>query len=346
VPNPYKSVGPTQFWRSAISDIPSRAVMPIPSKRFSIPDGARIATAGSCFAQNVANVLVSLPNINFLQTEVKAAGQPMFSAQYGNIYTARQLRQLFREALAVAPGIPVAWRRSDDRWVDAQRPTMFADGFASPEAVMAARSEHLASVRRMFTDCSIFIFTLGLTEAWVSASGDTVFPVAPGVVAEDVTGGSYKFQNFTYEETINDLTDFMNGLRGINPDVAVILTVSPVPLVATYTTEHVLVATTHSKAILRAVCSAAEATWTNVYYFPAYEIISGHYNGGAYYDANKRTVSAVGVEHVMRVFQATYFGKGQTDPLSEHKHSMLEAAYAGGKDIICDEDWITNKSDF
>lgn len=344
--SPYKNIGPSHFWRSAVADIPSSAVTPIPSKKFSMPDRARIATAGSCFAQNVAKVLIGLPNIKFLQTEVNAADQPMFSAQYGNIYTVRQLRQLFREATAAVPGTPVVWRRPDGRWVDAQRPTMFRDGFASPEAVRAARAAHLESVRRMLTDCSIFIFTLGLTEAWVSASGDTVFPVAPGVIAEDVTGGTYKFHNFTYDETISDLTDFVNGLHEINPNVVCILTVSPVPLIATYTEEHVLVATTHSKAILRAVCSAAEAQWKHVYYFPAYEIISGHYNGGSYYDANKRTVSAVGVDHVMRVFQASYFQEGQVAPSPQHRRSLLEEAYAGGHDIICDEDLIANNSDF
>jgi hypothetical protein len=200
---------------------------------------------------------------------------------------------------------------------------------------------HLAAVRRMFSECSVFIFTLGLTEAWLSESGDTVFPVAPGVVADDVAGEHYKFHNFTYDEVLRDLAAFVATLNATNHAAKCILTVSPVPLVATYTDEHVLVATMHSKSILRAVCSAAEAAWSNVYYFPAYEIISGHYNAGAYYDPNKRTIAQAGVEHVMDVFRATYFPKGPPAELSPRgESSLLQGTYEGADKIICDEDLI------
>jgi hypothetical protein len=283
--------------------------------------------------------LVNLPGIEFLQTEANAADQPMFSARYGNIYTVRQLLHLLREATGVAPVSAVSWRREDGRWVDAQRPTMFSAGFASPDAVLAERTTHLTAVRRMFAECSVFIFTLGLTEAWVSTEGDAVFPLAPGIVAEDVTGGSYGFHNFTYEEVMRDIAEFVAMFGTINPTAKCILTVSPVPLVATYTAEHVLVATTYSKAVLRAVCGAAEAAWENVYYFPAYEIITGHYNGGSYYDANKRTIAPAGVAHVMDVFRATYLSRAlaaEVRPVA--RVSLLDDTYAGGEDIICDEE--------
>jgi GSCFA family len=348
MPNPYESKGPAQFWRSAVAGLAPRQVRPIPARRFHIPRGMRIATAGSCFAQEVAKVLVNLPDVEFLQTEPNTPDQPMFSALYGNIYTVRQLRQLCFEAFGLTPPLHIAWRRNDGRWVDAHRPAMFPAGFDTPAAVAAAREVHLASVRRLFTECSIFIFTLGLTEGWVSASSDTVFPIAPGVVAEDVTGGTYKFHNFTYDEVLRDLGDFQDQLRIVNPKVRCILTVSPVPLVATYTDEHVLVATMHSKSILRAVCSAAEAMWSNVFYFPSYEIISSHYNQGAYYDPNKRTIARSGVEHVMDVFQEAYFDRETTAPVPApaEERSMLDEAFEGGDKVICDEELVVKSVGF
>jgi GSCFA family len=346
--NPYETKGSAQFWRPAVAEPPYRAVRPIPAKRFSIADGTRIGTAGSCFAQEVAKVLVNLPNVEFLQTERNAADQPMFSALYGNIYTVRQLRQIFYEAFGLTPQLDIAWQRDDGRWVDAHRPAMFAAGFDSPAAVATERSKHLAAVKRLFTECSIFVFTLGLTEAWTSASGETVFPIAPGIVAEDVSGGDYKFHNFTYDEILQDLGDFIVQLRAVNPKARCILTVSPVPLVATYTNEHVLVATMHSKSILRAVCAAAEARWGHVFYFPSYEIISGHYNGGAYYDRNKRTIAPDGVEHVMSVFQETYFGARPAESKQEppERQSMLDEAFEAGGKVICDEELIVKSVGF
>jgi hypothetical protein len=323
-------------------------VRPIPAKRFAIPDGTRIGTAGSCFAQEVAKVLVNLPNVEFLQTEHNTPDQPMFSALYGNIYTVRQLRQIFFEAFGLTPQLDIAWRRDDGRWVDAHRPAMFAAGFDSSAAVALERAKHLAAVKRLFTECSIFVFTLGLTEAWTSASGEIVFPIAPGIVAEDVSGGRYKFHNFTYDEILQDLGDIIVQLRAINPKARCVLTVSPVPLVATYSDEHVLVATTHSKSILRAICSAAETKWNNVFYFPSYEIISSHYNGGSYYDPNKRTIARAGVEHVMSVFKEAYFGPQSAAPAPEpiERQTTLDEAFEAGGKVICDEELIVKSVGF
>ena len=61
-----------------------------------------------------------------------------------------------------------------------------------------------------------------------------------------------------------------------------ILTVSPVPLVATAAGKHVLVATTYSKSVLRVACEEVCQKAADVMYFPSYEIITGNYNRGSY----------------------------------------------------------------
>lgn len=344
--NPYDAKSPAQFWRTAVADLPPRAVRPVPVKRFHMAKAARVATAGSCFAQNVAKLLIQLPDVELLQTESFSRGQPVFSARFGNIYTVRQLWQLFQEATGHAPQSDLVWQRPDGRWVDALRPAMFAGGFASPGEMMAARAAHLAAVRRVFAECSVFVFTLGLTEAWIAAHSGAVVPVAPGVVADDPSGAGYRFHNFSYAEILSDLTAFHDGLKKLNPAVRILLTVSPVPLVATYTDEHVLNATSHSKAILRAICAAAEAAWPDVYYFPSYEIISAHYNAGSYYEANKRSVTAAGIEHVMDVFQQTYFGAEAAPHPATDRQAMLAEAYQGADSVICDEELIAKSVGF
>jgi hypothetical protein len=322
-------------------------VQPIAAKRFLMPSGSRIATAGSCFAQNVAKALVAIPAIEFLRTEPVRDDQPLFSALYGNIYTARQLRQLFLDAVSPELATTLAWRRPDGRWVDARRPSMFAEGFDSPDAVGNARRTHLAAVRRVFTECSVLVFTMGLTEAWISEAEGAVVPVAPGVIAEDASGGTYRFHNFSYDEILRDMEGFFADLTAINPQVSCILTVSPVPLVATYTDDHVLVATMRSKSILRAVCSALETAHGDVYYFPSYEIIEGHYNAGAYFDANKRTVTQPGIDHVMEVFRKTYFRDGTAaEAPASPARTLLESTYEGAAQILCDENLIDNKLGF
>ena len=75
------------------------------------------------------------------------------------------------------------------------------------------------------------------------------------------------------------------------------------------------------------------------------KIISGHYNGGRYYESNKRTIAAFGVEHVMRVFRMTYLDNGQPAkptpvPVDAPKasRSMLDGAFPEEQPVICDEE--------
>jgi hypothetical protein len=340
--NPYLNRPPIHFWKTGVAALEPRSVMPIGAKRLHIEDGALIATAGSCFAQEVGKYLATMPEARFLRAEQAGPDQPLFSALYGNVYTVRQLVQLFDRVFGHFVPIDLAWRRPDGRHVDPFRPYAFPAGFAGADQVAAARAAHLAAVRRVFLDSTVFVFTLGLTESWRAVSDGAVFPVAPGVVSDDIDAAAYEFHNFTYVEVLSDLRDFVSRLRGINQAVRVILTVSPVPLTATYTAEHVLVANAHSKAILRAVCGTADAECEFVYYFPSYEIISGHFNRGRYYDANLRTVTREGVDHVMALFRRTYFGQ----PVAHPGASPLPMSAAPDDPPICDEDEIVRSVGF
>jgi hypothetical protein len=338
VPNPYRNRPPAHVWKTGVAALEPRSVIPIRAKRFTIDDGAVIATAGSCFAQEIGRYLATMPGIGFLRTEPTAPDQPLFSALYGNVYTARQLVQLFDRALGHFTPADIAWRRDDGRYVDPFRPFMFRSGFATIEAVAIARAAHLEAARRVFTDCSVFVFTLGLTESWRAKADGAVFPVAPGVVVGEHTDpAGYEFHNFSYAQVVADLRGFVSRMGAVNPDARIILTVSPVPLTATCTDEHILVANAHSKAILRTACGEMDAEIDRVYYFPSYEIISGAFNKGRYYDANLRTVTRDGVDHVMAAFRQTYRDAPALTPAAANPFADTP---------ICDEDEIVRSIGF
>ena len=61
-------------------------------------------------------------------------------------------------------------------------------------------------------------------------------------------------------------------LKNHFPDKPVILTVSPVPLTRTFTSNDIVVANTESKSILRAVAARLAKENANVTYWPSYEI--------------------------------------------------------------------------
>ncbi len=316
--NPYRGLADYQFWRRAIEKPAMKDVDPVLRSGFKIDRQDKVATAGSCFAQHISrtlqkkgfNYFVSeqgdLSDIDLTTDEAQRRNYGVFSARFGNIYTARQLLQLFDRAYGHYAPEENYWVRDDGKLVDPFRPQVEPDGFATLEALQADREKHFAAVRDMFESLDVLVFTLGLTESWLSRADGAVFPLAPGVVAGQMDAARYEFVNFPVADVVADLKGFIGRLMGVNPKAKMLITVSPVPLIATYQDRHVLVSTTYSKSVLRAAAEEISLQHSMCEYFPSYEIITGSYTRGAYFDSDLRAVKPEGVEHVMRLFLQHY----------------------------------------
>ena len=316
--HPYRGLPDSAFWRRAVAGLREDQVDPVVQAAFTIGRQTPIATCGSCFAQHISRVLLQR-GYRYLVTEPAPEGDPdpgsygVFPARTGNIYTVRQLLQTFTRAYGLFHPADVAWRREDGAWVDPFRPQVRAAGFDTIEALENDRKRHFASVRAMFEDCEVFVFTLGLTEAWIRESDGAVFPLAPGVAGGE-PGPDYAFHNMGVDEMVGDLREFIRRLRVVNPGVRLILTVSPVPLVATYEPQHVLTATTYSKAALRVAAEMVARSEEGVCYFPSYEIVTGPQARGRYFAEDLRSVTEDGVERVMGVFARHFLGEAPSPP--------------------------------
>ena len=95
-------------------------------------------------------------------------------------------------------------------------------------------------------------------------------------------------------------------IRTRNAKARFVLTVSPVPLVATAEPRSVLVSTTYSKSVLRVAAEelASQAPW--IAYFPSYEIITGPHTKDRYFADDLRSVTEEGVNRVMELFFQHY----------------------------------------
>ena len=98
------------------------------------------------------------------------------------------------------------------------------------------------------------------------------------------------------------MQESLKRIRKLNPNVKVLLTVSPVPLVAAFQKKHVLVATMEAKSALRAVASYCSQRMGYIDYFPSYEIISAFPYKALFYEPDLRSVNPIGVKHVMKIF--------------------------------------------
>ena len=101
-------------------------------------------------------------------------GYGVFSARYGNVYTVRQFLQLVQRSLGLA-------EFSDQIYsgpyglADGFRPGISArQGFDTAEGLLIDRRKHLARVKFLLQQADIFVFTLGLTETWISVQDGAV----------------------------------------------------------------------------------------------------------------------------------------------------------------------------
>lgn len=344
--SPYESVSPSCFWRNGVQNCDPASMVDIYSRKFSIESTDVIATAGSCFAQHIArhmrrsgytvlDVEPCPPGLSGSSAE--HFGYGLYSARYGNIYTARQLLQLLQEAQGSRKPSNIVWKKGS-RFVDALRPGIEPDGLDSPEEVIAHRQYHIYLLKGMLRKNSIFIFTLGLTEAWVHNESGTVYPTAPGTIAGDFDPTIYKFKNFTVDEILSDMREAIEIIKEFNPDVKFILTVSPVPLTATATEQHVLRATIYSKSVLRVVAETLSAASDSVDYFPSFEIIMNPASRGRFFSPNLRSVTAEGVESVMKVFFAAHNAK-ISFPVNERSGEVQQNSITveDSDAVICEE---------
>lgn len=345
--NPYTDLPETAFWRSAVTNRDMLDPGPLYEPKFEITRSMRVMTAGSCFAQHVGRTLRRAgfkvvdhePLADVVPDQVaNRFGYRLYSARYGNIYTVRQLAQLYQECRGRVEIAEPVWEKNG-RFYDSQRPSVEPEGLDSPELVLEHRARHLKAVRRAFGKCDVLVFTLGLTEAWIHRETGTVYPTAPGTIAGQFDPEIYAFKNYNFEEIIRDFRFVRAAMKRRNPDVKFLVTTSPVPLTATASGLHVEVANAYSKSTLRSVCGALAHEFDDVDYFPSYEVITSANNRMAYFSANKRSVTPEGVAKAMQMFLAAHDQEGasrqgsggDTKASSQRTSDKRNAKRAGGR---------------
>lgn len=338
--HPYSALPARAIWRKAVAETHALQLENLYKKKFDISPQTTIATAGSCFAQHVATSLKKngfafrdfepAPSL-FPPAQAKNYNYGVYSARYCNIYSARQLLQTFDRAFGRFTPVEQAWRKGEGV-VDPFRPLLEPEPFSSVAELERSRQSHFSAIRDLFTKTDVFVFTLGLTEAWIAKNDGAVFPLCPGTVAGRFDESNYQFKNFNYFEIFEDLVAIFTRWREINANIKFVLTVSPVPLTATKSNDHVLAASLYSKSVLRAVAGHLSNEVDFVDYFPSYEIIAAPSGRGIFYDPNLRTVTPAGVDYVMSHFFTQH--RGATPSPSTMTSRPIDI---GDHEIVCEE---------
>jgi hypothetical protein len=308
--NPYIGLPGKNFWKTFINsnfdlgEINNSYV----KSSFTL---TRIASAGSCFAANIipfikkTNVeyVMEEPTHSFLAKGNLKYNYDTYSAKYGNIYTPRQLKQLLMRALGEFDPTDKFWK-TEIGYIDAYRPGL-AYKPKSIKDIEFITNHHLKAVIRAIQKADTFIFTLGLSETWQNSRDGAIYPVCPGTVAGEYNSKFHEFKNFSTNELSQDLEDAYKLVKRINNKIKMVITVSPVPMLATYTNNNVVVANAQSKSKLIVAAHEFVSDKLDVDYFPAYEMVIGPYVKNAFENDN-RTVTQQYIEKVMNEFKKRY----------------------------------------
>jgi hypothetical protein len=349
--NPYEELPERSFWRPAVAEKEPFAISSLWTPKNELLPEHSVATAGSCFAQHIGRALVRrgynwfdaepAPTIFDSQTK-KDFNYGIFSFRTGNIYTAASLRQWIYWALEKETPPAETWKRKD-RFYDPFRPNIEPNGFSSEQELEDSRNSLFCAIRRVIAEADFFIFTLGLTEAWTNRGQGHVYAMCPGTLAGQFDANVHEFRNYRFLEIERCLKECFDIMKSGNTTLKFILTVSPVPLTASASGEHVLAATTYSKSVLRAVAGQLCQERDDVDYFPSYEMITGAPFRSMFYQPNLRSISRQGIKFVMNSFFAcmeSTCGASKIRTNDSNTASRTKAKQRDSTDTICEEEML------
>src|SRR5438094_2964498 len=116
----------------------------------------------------------------------------------------------------------------------------------------------------------------------------------------------YEFHITNFAQNLSNLERIHTLLSQFgHADVQIVVTVSPVPLLATFSGVDVVLANTYSKCLLRAVAQEWAAAHKNVHYFPSYEIVQNS-DRSLTWEEDMRHVKGNVVLHIMSLFLRNY----------------------------------------
>ena len=245
----------------------------------------KVATIGSCFAQELAGAMGQVGIVGGMHPG-------------GLFYSTATIRQ---EMERIAGGWPE--RAAEPTW---PIPGGFIDPFRDystthPDeaTLLAERAKADAAADELFRDAKVVVATLGLIETFRSPATGNVYRQIPHPAAYPTLGA--QFHRLTVAEMLEDLERIRTVVRD-SLGATLIVTTSPVPLHTTFTALDVRVANMESKSRIRAAVSEFIERHPDVRYFHSYEMVMTAERQSDYFREDGRHVHRHAVKYIVSEF--------------------------------------------
>ncbi|MBL3705606.1 hypothetical protein GI582_23165 [Sulfitobacter sp. BDSS02] len=241
---------------------------------FKMKPGDMIFASGSCFAQNI--------ELNLLQSGMSLLYGPDFFAAEASFADIPEQGRRTTLTMYNTPNImrfatALETNKLNDNLIYEQGPGLFVDytvGGLPPanfSTVMRRREVMRDRLANRLSDCACVIFTLGLSEAWYDRKAQDYLNYTPDLRLLKREANRFELHVLDYNKTVSHLEKGISALRERGVE-NIVITVSPVPLISTFTSKDVIVANEYSKSVLRAAAEYICTTF-GCDYFPSYELV-------------------------------------------------------------------------
>lgn len=276
-----------------------------PEFQFSPNDN--IFTVGSCFARGLEKSLV-MDNISVLSTSLdfdseKAVKQNNTAMGYMNKYNTYSILYEFDWALNNK-------FQNGENFIQIDQDTCFDTNsnpvlpFTNFEKSLERRRK-IHSVFNKIINCKVLTITLGLVEVWHDLELDLFLNATPPHQLLRRFPDRFQFEVMDFQDNMHNLEMLYEIFKahGLD-DMEIVITVSPVPLQATFSGRDVVLANTFSKSLLRIVAETWANAHNNVHYFPSYEIVMN--SNQNIWENDKRHLKGYITQYIMEVFKKNY----------------------------------------
>lgn len=261
-----------------------RTTLNLASSPHSITHSTAILTIGSCFADVIGSRLYH----NKLPTLVNP---------YGTIFNPISISKLLKQALQKQ--VP-----QEELYVLQQESWFHYDFHSSIWATSKTQlqnftQQRLHEVYQWLHQTDVLIITLGT--AYVYRHLETGQIVAN---CHKTPGKFFKKELLGVDTCTNELTELLEQIRVVRPNIRVILTVSPVRH-----TRDTLPLNAVSKSVLRLTCHCLSEALNYVDYFPAYELLLDDLRDYRFYKSDLIHPSEVAETYIFNQFSDVYFSE-------------------------------------
>jgi hypothetical protein len=290
--------------------------------KFKIKKTDKIFTIGSCFARNVEKALNSL-NINTISSTISSLSS---TENIINKYTPSSIKQ----DLQIIAGEEIEFEKYST--IYELQPNKFLNlSFGGSGCYKFLDDKKIKQKTDLFyknfsklKKANVIIITLGLIETWYDLKRNVYLNIAPPKSIVLKRPEDFELHVMDFDDVYRDLLDIFKLLQTIcGEDIKLLITVSPIPLAATFRPQDCLQANIYSKSVLRAAAEKFTYTHDNISYFPSFEIVFLTSLERAWVKKDFRHIQQSLVDKIMANVISTYIEGFVSAPSKEQLRSFF-----------------------